>query len=470
MAEEAAGSPYRGSEIGPAGRRLHLQARLAWIILWGLAALPFVVGAARTFAWSWPGLRDMFGGFFARGFHQLDAWGPLYRTPLMWSGLAVLITQFRLQRHIPRSSRRWRLLLLRLGLFGLSLWGFAVAVEKLAFFADAVVENPFTELPADDKALKETLMGQLARVAAGTDFDTVILESLQQGDINHARIHGEAAALLGIPLRPATQAAYAEATSWSATLLRGSWDAARGAVTGQSDSLAGFAGALAVDLTPVGDLRDIAYQLGVNQTPDELILGLSVFGLALTAMSYVAPQEAIPIRSGKAALKTAARFSKVSAGVGADVRRITATTVDLPAFKQAARKFDLTPDFAVRFVRKEGAEELGRVSDDLYQIGQSAGTGTALAVLQQADSLADLPFYRRVATSMGESTEAVVTLLGKNTKRAFRVYRAGRHLTLAIAGGVAGLVASLAGLLLSLSGSITTTLARQMTRRFLKSI
>lgn len=469
MAEEAAGSPPRGTEIGHPGRRLHLQARLAWILLWALAVLPFLVGAAGAFAWSWPGIREMFGGFFAHGVHQLDAWGALYRTPLMWSGLAVLVTQFRLQRHTPRSSRWWRLLLLRLGLFGVSLWGFAVAVEKIAFFAEAVVENPFTELPADDKALKDTLMGQLARVAAGTDFDAVILESLQKGDINHARIHAEAAALLGIPLRPATQSAYQQATSWSSTILRGSWDAARGAVTGQSDSLAGFAGALAVDLTPIGDVRDIAYQLGVTQRPDELILGLSVFGVALTAMAFLAPHQAIPVRSGKAALKTAARFSRVSTGVGADIRRITETTVDLPGFTQAARKFDITPDFALRFVRKEGAEELGRVSGDLFQIGQAANTGAALAVLQQADSLADLPFYRRVATSMGESTEAVVTLLGKNTKRTFRVYRAGRHLTLAIAGGVAGLVASLAGMLLSLSGSMMSLLGKRFARRLTRA-
>lgn len=451
-------------------KRLWLQARVAWIVFWTLVALPLLVAAAQGFAWSWPGMRDLFGGFFGDAYRLAGSWGRLYHIPLLWAGFAVLITQLRLYRHAPSASRRSGILLLRVGLFGLSLWGFAVAVEKLAFLTDAVVENPFFELPADDKAIRDTLLGQLGRVAAGTDFDAVILESLARGDVTHARIHVEAAALLGIPLQRGTQEAYAEATSWSATALRGSWDAMRGAITGQSDSLASFAGALAVDLTPAGDVRDIAYQLGVSQEPDELILGLSIFGLGLTAMAFIVPQQAVPVRSGKAALKTAVRFSKVSAGVGADIRRITTDTVDVPGFTRAARQLDFTPDMAVRFVRREGAEQLGRVSGDLYQIGQTANTGAALAVLKHADTLADLPFYKRIATAMGESTETVLTVLGKNSKHAFRVYRAGRHVKAAIGGSVAALLASLGGLLLSLSGSMTTTIVKQMTRRVLTSL
>jgi hypothetical protein len=140
----------------------------------------------------------------------------------------------------------------------------------------------------------------------------------------------------------ATRQAYAEATSWSATALCRGWDALRGLATGESDSLASFAGALTCDLYPLGDVRDITVQPGIKAKSDDLIFGLSVLGLALTAANFVAPQQAVPMRNGEAAPKTATRFAKVSSGGSANIRRITTSIVDLSAFKQAARKFDIT--------------------------------------------------------------------------------------------------------------------------------
>lgn len=101
--------------------------------------------------------------------------------------------------------------------------------------------------------------------------------------------------------------------------------------------------------------------------------------------------------------------------------------------------------------------------------GKTSGSGRTLAVLKHADTLADLPFYRRIAMAMGESTETVVTVLGKNSKTAFRAYRAGRHVKAAIGGSVAALLASLGGILLSLSGSMTTAIVKRMTRHLLTS-
>ena len=156
-------------------------------------------------------------------------------------------------------------------------------------------------------------------------------------------------------------------------------------------------------------------------------------------------------------MKPASRFAKASAGVSADIRRITTSTVDLPAFKQAARNLDVSPDFAGRFVRRQGIDELGRVSTDLYDIGQAASTGTALAVLKHADTLADLPFYKRIAKGFGESAEAVIGVLGK----------AGTHLKAQIDRSLAGLAASIAGLLLSLSGSLTSFFLKKISLGFL---
>lgn len=84
-------------------------------------------------------------------------------------------------------------------------------------------------------------------------------------------------------------------------------------------------------------------------------------------------------------------------------------------------------------------------------------------MLKHADTLADLPFYKRIAKGFGESAEGIVAVLGKNTKRAFRVFKAGTHLKAEIDRSIAAFVASIAGLLLSLSGSVTSFLLRKLT-------
>ncbi len=447
------------------GQRLQAYALTAWVALWALVFGPFVI-AFMDFEWGWPTTAAAFAALAGDGLTVFGALTPWYQLLIVGLAAFFLLCKRLAESQLPPEARpksKRSLLAVRLLLFTVSLIGLSISVEKLAFLTEAVVENPFFELPADEKPFRDTLLAELGRATATLDFDQVILEALKREDIEHARVHVQAAELLGMPLQPATQQAYAEATNWSATTLRGGWDALRGLVTGESDSLASFAGALAGDLHPLGDIRDITVQLGIKDKPDDLILGLSVFGLALTAASFVAPQQAVPMRSGKAALKTATRFAKVSSGVGADIRRLTTRTVDLPAFKQAARNLDITPDFAVRFVRKQGIDEIGRVSTDLYDIGQAASTGTALAVLKHADTLADLPFYKRVAKGFGKSAESVVAVLGKNAKRAFRVFRAGTHLKAQIDRSFAALAASIAGLLLSLSGSVSSFLLKRLT-------
>jgi len=442
-----------------------------WFRAWSslflvLLALPWLLAAHALADWSWPGAQALLQGTVPDGWRLIRHWDVWYRVPLLLSFMASTLAWLR-HRRLRTFDRRCslRVIGLRLGLALASLALFLVAAERLARVVDQVVAHPLVELPVDDRAIADTLMGQFVRVAAGTEFDRVIQEALDRGDVEHARIHAAAADLAEQPLLPATREALAEATGWQATLLRGSWDALHGGVTGQGESLSGLAGALAVDLTPAGDLRDIVYQLGMAEQPDELVLGLSVAGLGLTAAAFVAPAQALPARFGKAVLKTATRFGRVSAGVGADIRRLVARLVDLPAAKRAAAELDLAPATAARLIRPKAAGELGQAGGELYRIQRAAGTGAALDMLGQADRLADLPFYRRVAQALGKNTEPVLATLGKQTRHAFRVYRAGKRAWLTAGGWVAALVTGLGGLLLSLSGSAISFLLKRRIRR-----
>lgn len=437
-----------------------LGARAAWILLWAMAAWPFLLPFARHLDGSWPGTATAFAGV---GSESIAFW----RAAWPWYPLAILVMAG-LWLHWRRpgagmgSSRT--VLTVRLLLFALSAAGLLAAVPRLAALTELVVATPILAPPADEKAFRDTLLAELGRAVAETSPDVEIVAALERKDIAHARAHVQAARLLGIALAPATETAFAAATGWPTTIARGSWEALQGAVTGESRSLSGFVGALAGDLTPYGDLRDIAWQLAVEDEPDELILGLSVLGLAVTATGFVLPAQALPLQAGKAALKTSIRFAKAGTGVVADLRRLTRTTVDLPAFEAAARNLEMTPELAARFVRRQGVDELRAVGGDLYTIGQAAGPATAMAVLEHADDLADLPFYKRVATSLGEGAEGAVSILGKSTKRGFRVYKATAATKRKLAGFGALLLSSSLGLLASLSSSLVRLLARRWLR------
>lgn len=89
-------------------------------------------------------------------------------------------------------------------------------------------------------------------------------------------------------------------------------------------------------------------------------------------------------------------------------------------------------------------------------------------MLKHANTLADLPFYKRVAKGFGKSAESVVAVLGKNAKRAFRVFRAGTHLKAQIDRSFAALAASIAGLLLSLSGSVSSFFLKRLARGLIR--
>jgi hypothetical protein len=162
-------------------------------------------------------------------------------------------------------------------------------------------------------------------------------------------------------------------------------------------------------------------------------------GIGLTAAAFLAPAPGASSLAGKSILKTTLRSSRVSTGLSSDVRRLT--------------------------IAPRGLARLGHAARDLAEVRRVAGSRAALAVLRHADGIGDLPYYGRIARVFGERAGGVVTLLGKDAKRAFRVYKASRPAVALILGFAALLVASMVGLLASLSTYASTLLARRFLLR-----
>jgi hypothetical protein len=80
-------------------------------------------------------------------------------------------------------------------------------------------------------------------------------------------------------------------------VVRNTYQFGEGFVTGKGDSTAGIAGAVTSDLTVIGDLRDIALEGGkmiAGEEYSELILGLSVVGIGVTAATIARPMPVFP--------------------------------------------------------------------------------------------------------------------------------------------------------------------------------
>lgn len=139
-------------------------------------------------------------------------------------------------------------------------------------------------------------------------------------------------------------------------------DLGSGALTGTGDSMEALTGAVVADLFVFGDLRDLVIQSGRaarGEEADEVIVGLSAAGLALTA---------IPAADlGTAVLKFARRVGALSESFARSLLRIARRALD-------ERRFG----------------PLLEVSQDAASLSQRAGAAPAMAILKNVDEAGDL--------------------------------------------------------------------------------
>lgn len=368
---------------------------------------------------------------------------------------------------LARGRRHPAYVLARLGLIGLSAAAAWFALERLAFSIEEVRHGGFAGDALSDQELRETLLAEVSTAIATLDFDAAILEAVREEDTQRAGVLHGLANSLGQPISAATEQAYQEARSPGATAWRWTRDAAAGAITGQSASLAGLAGAIAAEIgaAPLGDIRDAGIQLyaiGQGREPDDILLGLAVVGIALYTLDRFSGQNLTTVKAGQATMKAGLRFSKASAHLAADMRRVVGNAVDMPGLKAWART-----DFnganaadAARFVKRGAFDEISAVADHMRTIYDTAGGSAVLVSLKGADNVADLARFRRASRVLGGDAEKTFVVLGRRMQRAFKVWELSAPAVTKIAAWAAGLAASVSLLLASIFQSVALKLAK----------
>jgi hypothetical protein len=203
----------------------------------------------------------------------------------------------------------------------------------------------------------------------------------------------------------------------SASAAAGSF--ASGLITGEPKDMAGLAGTAFGDLFVFGDIRDAAREGGRyvrGENYDQLILGLSAVGIAITAGTYATVGAATPARLGLTAVKAARKAGRLSTRLADWIGRSVRDVVDWSALKRAGASVT-EPAVAVRAAREavkvEKADGLVRLVSDVGRVQTKAGTQAALDGLKLAEGPREMSRIAVLAEKKGSKTRAILKTLGR---------------------------------------------------------
>ena len=178
------------------------------------------------------------------------------------------------------------------------------------------------------------IQAELAATVTPQDLDMAINRALDSNAYEDALMYAEIAAYASIPLSDATRTRIEEAGTLLLRIARDTGSFFEGFLTGAGSDTAGFAGAIASDLTVVGDVRDIGREgakLVSGEEYSELILGLSVVGVAATAATVATGGGALPVKIGVSLMKVAKRTGTLTRAFARELRNIVRAAVNFPA-------------------------------------------------------------------------------------------------------------------------------------------
>ncbi len=275
----------------------------------------------------------------------------------------------------------------------------------------------------------EAIRHELRSVATTEELDKRVVAALDRGDAEEAAMYVEIADYMQRTLPLETRTRLADAMTTSATIVRNAGGFASGFVSGNGTTTAEFAGAVASDLTLIGDVRDIAGEgakMVVGDDYSQLIFGLSVVGLTASGVTIATGGGGIPAKLGVSALKVAARSGNLTEEFAATLLRLSRDAVNLQGLAIALRGVSLTDLRATEealssYARGVRQADIFPVMTKLGELGDGVGPGEAVRLLRFVRTTDDLEDITAMGTRLGGKTRGIIELTGMTSLRAFRV-------------------------------------------------
>jgi hypothetical protein len=298
-----------------------------------------------------------------------------------------------------------------------------------------------------------------------------IEQALAVKDSDLAKSFVDLSADRNIALDPALIETVNAAVAEDASAAHAAQSFAMGLVTGEPSDMAGFAGTTLGDLFVFGDIRDAVREgtrLATGEKVDELILGLSVVGLAITAGTYATLGAGTPARVGLSLAKVARKTGRISADLTSYIGRSLRGVVDWGQLKSAIGGISVAqPALAIRAARDavkvERAGGLMQLARSTGRVQTKAGTQAALDGLKIAQTPREMARVATLAEKAGSRTRAILKVAGRG---AIALTVATFNLSMWILWAVA----TLFGLVSSLKGFTERTTQRVIDKRKMRRL
>jgi hypothetical protein len=235
-------------------------------------------------------------------------------------------------------------------------------------------------------------------------YEKEIAAALAKDDPELARSLADLAKNRSIVIDKATLQRIAEAEEFSLTRSAGQlWN---GVVSGQADSPTAFAGALASDLTVVGDVRDLVQQGLAYPDQDNLIVALAATGVVMTGALAMSGGTSAAGKVGVSAIKAAKRMGRLSKALERQLIRLTADAIDTRVLRKIGGdlggwNFTAALDGAKRLVKPRVINELSQTGSALRGVFAKQGYRGTLQVLESAESTGDIKRLQRMSDRLG---------------------------------------------------------------------
>ncbi|PZF76355.1 hypothetical protein DK847_14335 [Aestuariivirga litoralis] len=268
--------------------------------------------------------------------------------------------------------------------------------------------------PRDEAAVAAYLLTH----RTADDYTAAAERALADKDEDLAASIAQLAAERGLAL-PASLTARIATAQEEASARMGA-DAWNGFVSGDAPNEAALAGAVAADLTGIGDVRDLYNQAARYVSCEEidpLMIGLATVGLGLTAATVATLGATGPEKAGVSTLKAVKRAGRLSPLLAREVGVVTANALDGEALRlvgTSMARLDLAAARAAsgRVLKAEAVTTLKGLGTDVATIGGNAGYRTTVAALGTAKSAKEMGVIARLSSRFGTATRAVMVLGG----------------------------------------------------------
>lgn len=310
-------------------------------------------------------------------------------------------------------------------LFSLVIFLLALPLLFMVAFERGLLDE---YVPDDQIPAEPFIRAELMETTNGPDLSRRINTALDEDAYDDAVMYAEIADYIDAPLDSETQARLEAENAFSRRAARNTGSFVTGFVTGEGDDTPAFMGAVASDLTVVGDVRDIGSEgtkLVRGEEYSKMILGLSVVGLAATTATVATGGGGLPARIGVSILKVAKKAGTITAGFTRDVTRVLQEAVNFNKLGDTLRAVDLGNPAATRRAVTEYADGVSMakvtpILDDVAALERTAGPAETVRLMRYVDNTEDLARVSKMSGKLGTKTRGVIELTGKTGLRAFK--------------------------------------------------